>query len=145
MQGKRVPAQIREQAEAYYSSGFNCAESVCKAVLDAFLGKNVEMLSAASTFFGGGIASTHHEACGAVTGGIVAMGYLFGRTEAGEDISAAKDWATEFRSQFAVRFKTTHCGSLIDGLDEEKRRSKCQNMTGEAAEILAKLINEALV
>lgn len=145
MQEKNNPITIRQQAETYYSSGFNCAESVCKAILDAYLEKNATELSTAATYFGGGIASSHDEACGAITGGIVALGYLFGRTEAGADIEASKNLAAEFKTLFVKKNETAHCGSLIEGLEEDKRREKCQKLTGDAAELLATLLKNSVI
>ncbi|MDD1730008.1 MAG: C-GCAxxG-C-C family protein, partial [Methanospirillum sp.] len=80
--GKPVdPAQIREKAEEYYRSGqFYCSEAIVKAINDSFgLNYPDSVIRLASGFpigIGGAGCS-----CGAVTGGVMAIGMVFGRDQ----------------------------------------------------------------
>ena len=69
---------IQENAYQYFVSGYHCAESIARAVIesqsDAF---DPESIKAASAFQGG-IGKCKQDACGALTGGIVALGVLKG-------------------------------------------------------------------
>ncbi|MBN2600971.1 MAG: C-GCAxxG-C-C family protein, partial [Candidatus Marinimicrobia bacterium] len=71
-------------------SGFNCAESVLRAIIEDFSNtKDLDFLKVASVF-GGGIDSSHKEHCGAFSGGIIAVSYLLGRTNPGNQQSCEK-------------------------------------------------------
>ena len=63
---------IGKAAESYFTSGYNCAESVTKALCDTF-GLDWESAAKIATPFGGGIVGKGY-LCGAVTGAMIALG-----------------------------------------------------------------------
>ncbi|PKG31204.1 C-GCAxxG-C-C family (seleno)protein, partial [Methanoregula sp.] len=82
--GTVQPADIRKTAEEYYRSGqFYCTEAIVKAVNDGFqLGYPERVIRMASGFplgIGGAGCS-----CGAVVGGVMALGMVFGRDLPGD-------------------------------------------------------------
>lgn len=72
---------IRQTAEHYYSNGdFYCSEAIVKTIRDEFcpgLPDNVIAMASGFPIGIGGAGCT----CGAISGGIMAIGMLFGRTE----------------------------------------------------------------
>ena len=79
-------------------------------------------------FFGGGIGGTHEDVCGALTGGVIAVGFLGDRMKPGEDITDANDLASGFRKQFIKEFGSTHCGKILERLGKQENDLKCKKM-----------------
>lgn len=88
-QGEKI-SQIKEQARKNFSKGFNCAECVFEAVLhnvDTGLPQDTLKLA---TGFGGGVG-LFGDTCGALSGAVLAVSAVHGRSELpeGEDKKAA--------------------------------------------------------
>jgi C_GCAxxG_C_C family probable redox protein len=141
------------EAEACFSSGFNCCQSVLSAYgKELGLGEK-EALKIASGF-GAGIAYMG-DICGAVTGAFMLIGLKYGRFEA-ED-AAAKDKTYKLIREFVRLFKEKNgsikCNELLDtdvnteeGLkkayEADKFSTVCPKMVRDAAEIAGRLLNE---
>lgn len=132
--------EVEKKAFDYFQSGFHCAESISKAIVELYAAEPSSEVPQVASGFSGGIGGTHEEACGALTGGIVAIGCLFGRMEPGKDIQAAKGLAAEFRNRFAEEFGATNCQVLLDGLGEQENALKCKGLTATAAGLLSELL-----
>lgn len=134
--------EVEKTAFDHFDSGFHCAESVAKTIIDLYAqNPNAEMVRIASGFLGG-IGGTHAETCGALTGGIAAIGYLFGRTEPGEDIQLAQELAAEFTNRFVEGFGSANCGVLLEGFGEQQNGHKCKGLAAGAAGLLFELLEE---
>ncbi|MCP3926923.1 MAG: hypothetical protein GY714_30565 [Desulfobacterales bacterium] len=70
--------KIKDSAKLNFKSGLNCAESVFKAILDNLEHDFPEETVALATGFGGGFGLTGNN-CGALAGGIMAIGLIHGR------------------------------------------------------------------
>jgi C_GCAxxG_C_C family probable redox protein len=80
-QDSRDPAVIRKTAEAYYRSGqFYCSEAIVKTINDAFGLNYPDRVIKLAFGFPIGIGGAGC-ACGAVTGGVMAIGVVFGRDQ----------------------------------------------------------------
>lgn len=102
------PPTIPDQAADKLLAGYNCAQAVLHANRDR-LPVDQNLASRLATGFGAGMGR-EGEVCGAVTGGILALGLVHGRAD-GEDKS--KTEATYAKTQeFLGRFKARH-GSLL--------------------------------
>jgi C_GCAxxG_C_C family probable redox protein len=149
-----VPAKPSkaEVAEAHLNEGFGCAQSVFAAFADE-IGMDRETALRIAGPFGGGMGGLGWT-CGAVTGAIMVIGFLYGRTDP-ED-KAAKQ-ANNARVQELVRLVeeregTSLCREILKGYDisnpEERElarqerlfESGCQKTVGDAAEILEGLL-----
>ncbi len=128
----------------YFQSGFHCAESISKAIVEIYGETPAHDIPKVASGFGGGIGKCKEDTCGAVTGGIIALGYLYGRTEPGTDFRNAWELSAEFRKQFIDKFGTANCGRLLEQFGEQENMIKCKNMTAEAAGILSALIRGAM-
>lgn len=122
---------IGQAALSHFNSGFNCAESVLKALCEALVPdcKNVVKVA---TPFGGGIAGTGH-LCGAVTGAVIALGLCKGRTTSKEDRSICEKAARRFIGEFIEEFHTVSCRDII-GVDlqsEEGRKKHKESIRDE--------------
>jgi C_GCAxxG_C_C family probable redox protein len=137
------PKQFASQIEAIhnrYADGPNCAERVFLAVYD-FLGSDIPAEAVAMlSGFGGGIGGTRDNVCGAISGGVAAIGLVHGRRNPPQ---GSKERAYEVCRDFACQFKTafgaTGCRELIGDLlrestaeAEERRKARCFQYTLKA-------------
>jgi C_GCAxxG_C_C family probable redox protein len=136
-----------DEAAKTYQSGFNCAQSVFIpfAVESGISEKEASRIASA---FGAGMARMQ-ETCGAVTGGLMAMGLAFGFEKA--DDQAQKDVvlgrAKEFLAKCKVELGTLSCKELL-GCDlntaegqafhkaQNQRELICLNCVRKAAAIV---------
>src|SRR5574337_2076376 len=139
----------REEAERatfqYYQSGFHCAEAITKAVLELSGDGSAGIVPRVASGFGGGIGGSQGDVCGALTGGIVVLGWLFGRSEPSADKSEVFALAAEFRDQFAKRVGSTNCKTILDMLGPQENKMRCKQLTAEAAGILADILTRRQV
>ncbi|MEW6412487.1 MAG: C-GCAxxG-C-C family protein [Candidatus Zixiibacteriota bacterium] len=134
--------KIEKKAYSYMASGFNCAESVLLATIESRINDLDGELPRVASALGGGVGGTHEELCGALSGGVLAIGLLYGRTRPGVDVQKAKDLATEYRARFAKEFGCTKCSTLLEGFGEQNDSDKCRALTGQAAGLLSDILDE---
>jgi C_GCAxxG_C_C family probable redox protein len=102
-----------EAAAEKFRSGYNCAQSVLWAFSDEF-GMDSDVLLRIACGFGGGIAR-RQEICGAVSGGIMALGLKYGQGE-GKDRPYTENTyvkAQEFIKRFEAIHGTCNCKQLL--------------------------------
>ena len=80
-----------EKAQALFLEGCNCAQAVFTAFCDVTGFTNREAMALASSF-GGGVGRMR-EICGALSGAFLAMGWLYGYEEPGDDEEKAAHYA----------------------------------------------------
>ena len=81
--------QLSQKAITYFQSGYNCAQSVL-LTLSEYIdpdSKN-ELIPKIATGFGGGIGGCG-SVCGALTGGVMAVGIKYGTNEIGVEKRAS--------------------------------------------------------
>ncbi|MDH3997407.1 MAG: C-GCAxxG-C-C family protein [Desulfuromonadales bacterium] len=116
------------KASELYARGFNCAE----AVLQATTGREDPELIALAKGFGDGIGGSGC-LCGAISGGIMALG-LEGRPECSQPLVEA----------FKEHFRTTCCRGLTKDYTRMSREhlEHCRGITAETAAIVERLLRE---
>jgi C_GCAxxG_C_C family probable redox protein len=140
---------VTEEAVNHFLEGYNCAQSVLLTMLEHENGKNVLVPKIASGF-GGGIGRCG-SICGALTGGVMAIGLRHGTNEpSAEKRLRSYELSAALYRQFELRYGTVSCRELI-GYDlsnpneREKAREarvseeKCSNYIRTVIEILLKL------
>ncbi len=133
--------QKADSAADLMGNGFHCAEAVAWSVLAA-LQENPEQAAAHATAFGGGFGRSFEEACGALSGGLIAIGHLHGRrTPEGEWDLAAK-LAAALRDRFVRDFGTTHCATLRERFGQERQMAECRKLVHGVVASLLRLIAE---
>jgi C_GCAxxG_C_C family probable redox protein len=132
----------QKRAFDYFVSGFHCAESVSMAIVEVFAEKRPPELPAMASGFVRGVGRTQGELCGALSGGVIALGHLFGRTKPREDIDELTQLVTEYRNRFSQTFGSSRCQDLLDRFGTQTDWDKCKQMTGEAAGLLAEILME---
>jgi C_GCAxxG_C_C family probable redox protein len=120
-----------------YVAGLNCAERVFLTV-HALLETDIPPAAVALlSGFGGGIGGTRDGVCGAVSGGVAAIGLVHGRPNPPEGIrERSYEVSRDFVCQFRTAFGTTICRELTSDLlregtaeAEERRKARCARYT----------------
>jgi C_GCAxxG_C_C family probable redox protein len=140
---------LSEKAAKRFLEGYNCAQSVLLTMFEHWNGKN-ELVPKIATAFGGGIGRCG-SVCGALSGGVMALGIKYGTNEPSvEKRLKAYEVARKFYKQFERQHKSVLCRELI-GYDlsvpeelEKARKAgileeKCVNFVRKAVEILIEL------
>lgn len=145
---------IEEQAKHYFNTGYNCAESVLLAVCrESGYSESgiIKFIPRMATGFGGGIAR-NGGICGALSGGVMALGLALGRDDAKESRDPCYPAADRFYSEFVERFGHSSCRELT-GLDmknetDRKRymdvihQERCNPIVAWSAKRVMELIGE---
>ncbi|HIR85873.1 MAG TPA: C_GCAxxG_C_C family protein [Candidatus Limivicinus faecipullorum] len=105
---------IKEKAVEFHGKGYNCAQSVL-ASCGEYTGRDEKTLLAVSGGFGGGVRCG--EICGAVTGGVMAIGLCnpyndCTDAQAKERIAAL---TREFTGKFKAEYGCLRCNDLKAG------------------------------
>jgi C_GCAxxG_C_C family probable redox protein len=139
--------KIRQTAESYYRNGdFYCSESIVKTIRDEFDLPLPDDIIALASGFPVGIGNSGCT-CGAIVGGVMALGMFFGRTQAkDEKVKKAMAVSHELHDIFQGRHKVLCCRVLTKGmvLGTPEHMSQCIALTGEVAEETAKIIAREL-
>lgn len=135
--------RIKTTAENYYRRGdFFCSEAIVKTIKDEFdLSIPDDVIAMASGFpVGMGRSGC---TCGAVVGGIMALGLFFGRTEAKDErVTKTMELAKELHDIFKSRHKHLCCRILTKDMElgTPVHMEQCIAFTGEVAGEAAKII-----
>ena len=121
-----------EEAVAHFEKGFNCAQSVLLA-MQKFWKVEDPLEPKVVSAFGGGIGR-RGSLCGALTGGVVAIGLRYGTNKpSSKEREQAYLKASEFYGRFEKECGSVLCRDLI-GFDladrEELERAKSSNVFG---------------
>ncbi len=128
-----TPQDVGLHAEELFRSGWNCAESVLLAGAEA-LGEDAPVYLA--TGLGGGVGHSGN-ACGAVTGAVLALGFTYGRR--GPDKQAKEQAYTvcgKLCEDFCNEFGSMQCRELISReTDPVARKELCSAFVRRSAEL----------
>lgn len=139
---------VEQRAIELFNSGFYCAESVLLAVTE-HAGIHSPLIPKISTGFCGGISRTKG-ICGAVSGGVMALGIIFGRANADMTVDNTYWKVQELLTRFENQYGTNNCFDLT-GCDfnvqvdrqrwkESGMARKCEEFTGAAARMVTEII-----
>jgi len=133
---------LEKQAFDYFNTGFCCSEAISKTIIDHFAENPAGYPVKVASGFCGGIGRSHDDVCGALVGGVIAAGYLFGRTERNKDLNEACRVTSEFRRIFLEKFGSTNCAAILEKLGEQEKYIKCKELTARATGILADILEK---
>jgi C_GCAxxG_C_C family probable redox protein len=135
--------QVEQAALEAISSGLNCAESVLSTA-GLHLGVNGNGgLTRAASCFGGGVGRSKQELCGALAGGLMALGLAHGRDTPEQSCEMAYDLGAEFREQFLALHGASACCDLLERFGPQQDWECCKRLTSSAAGLLFDLAHEA--
>lgn len=138
-------SEIRKIAEGYFERGeFFCSEAVVKTINDE-LGKpfSEEVTKLASGFpIGVGKSGC---LCGAVSGGVMALGMVYGRCHGEAMNEDMFKHAADLHDRIKELYKSTCCRVMTRNFEFQspERKAHCIKITGEVAAYIAeKLIDD---
>jgi len=136
--------RLREKAENYYMAGdFYCSETVLKVISESFATELPEEIVSLASAFPHGLGGSGC-ICGALVGGTMALGMLFGRSAAKEDekVKKAMELSSELHSLFKKKHKVPCCRILTKGFKpgSPEQKQQCARFAGEVTEETAKMI-----
>lgn len=131
-------------AARYYETGLHCGESVVRAV-NELAGSPMppEVFRMASGFCEG--ISGSRCTCGALAGGVMAMGLLGGRTDPTDPWEPVWDATAELRLRFELDQRTTNCepiSSAHGGMSHPRRWAHCTELVGRTARWVVEIAEE---
>jgi len=145
---KRINLEdIRKEAEGYYANGdYYCSEAIVATIRNQFrVDMPIEAI-AMSSGFPVGVGGSKC-ICGAVSGGVMCIGYFFGRTNP-KDLKVNKtlELAKELHDYFATKNKVLCCRILTKDmiLGSEIHMKQCVSFTGDIAVKTAEIIAREL-
>ena len=140
-------AKVREEAEAAYKNGdYYCSEAVIAAIRQNVAPDIPAEVIAAGSGFPAGIGGSKC-ACGALAGGVIVLGYLFGRTAPkDEKVNKAMALSKELHDSFQKDHQVLCCKVLTKGLKpgSAEKVKQCASFAGEIAAKTAELIAHEL-
>jgi len=135
--------RIKHKAESYYRNGdFYCSEAIIKSIKDEFNVDISDRVIAMASGFPVGIGGSGCT-CGALNGGVMALGLFFGReTKKDPRVNHAMQLSKELHDDFKKTHKSTCCRVLTKNmvLGSEDHMKQCIALTGELAEKTASII-----
>ena len=107
--------QRSDLAVSLHLNGCNCAQAVLCAFRD-LIDLDEKQLRRIASDLGGGLSGTHENACGAVTGMLIAFGLINGYDDItdAEDKKRVYDTGAGLIARFKAEFGTLTCGVLKD-------------------------------
>jgi len=137
-----IRPQVEKRVDEQFRAGFHCAEAVAQAIVEFFGQGPVQALPGAATAFGGGLGRSHEDTCGALNGGVLALGCLMGRREPGADWGGVAELAAEFRRRFIREMGSTNCRAILERLGPQENSARCRELSVRTAGLLAELLVE---
>lgn len=144
--------EVRKSAEESFASGLYCAESVVLAIAKAE-GITSDLLPKIATAFCSGMARSCG-ICGALTGAMMGISLVLGRSTSNESVQPAYTATQRLIQAFEKEFGSRDCHALLGGCDlntpegqamfkDRNFRYRCQEFTGRAAELAARILVES--
>jgi len=145
-----VPDQTAQRSGELFDQGFCCSESVLQAVAES-RGIHSDLIPRIATGLCAGLSRTGG-VCGAVSGGVLAVSMVTGRSSARDSRDDNHRLVRAFLIEFERTFGSTNCEKLIGcRLDtpegqqffkDHNLRQKCDGFTREAARMASALLEE---
>ena len=139
MEKTAMTGETGDLAAELFGNGFHCAEAVAWAVLKS-TGQDPSLAAAHATPFGGGFGRCFDEACGSLSGGLIAIGHIYGRRQPAGDWDLPASLGAELRQRFIETWGTTHCATLRDRFGEEHQMEQCRNIVRAVVRDLTELL-----
>ncbi|MDB4303319.1 C-GCAxxG-C-C family protein [Desulfosarcina sp.] len=136
------------KSKQLFDSGFGCAEAVLMAVSEY---KNIQsdLIPKIATGLCGGLSKTNGM-CGAVSGGVLALSMIYGRTKVEDSRDELNAKTQAFIHEFTEKYGSVGCTALTgcdlstdEGLDEFDKfnvHAKCCEFVGEATRLVLEIL-----
>jgi len=89
-----------------------------------------------SSALAGGLGCSHEEMCGALSGGSLLLGSLYGRSDPAQDDDEFQSRVRAYRDRFLEAFGETRCGALRAGSYGPEGKWPCSTLVERATRLL---------
>ncbi|MBY9001022.1 MAG: C_GCAxxG_C_C family protein [Candidatus Heimdallarchaeota archaeon] len=141
-------SNIINEVSKYWNQESNCAQAVAGGVLEYYnMNECLDIVDNALLGFGGGMGE--RSICGAVTGGLAALGIIISKKNLEKE--ERSEVFKKFRELFEMEFDTLKCGEILeefilpDGsvdFENPQRSMKCTRAVETAAKSVKRVIDE---
>lgn len=135
--------EVEQRAYESIASGRNCAETVLQTAIAHLDIPADGTPTRIASCFGGGVGRCQGELCGALAGGLMALGLCFGRDIPRASCEQAYDLAAELRTRFINLHGTSRCCELLECFGEQENWSACKRLVADTAGLVHDVIREA--
>ncbi len=135
-------ALVGRHAYELMAQGYSCSEATLLAVGEHLWGQVDPGWLRLSTGFAGGVGGTEAELCGALSGGVIVIGALHGRSDPTTDRTRCKALIKAYRDAFLAEFGTTCCGALRAEGGYGSPEKPCRMLVERAVTLLMPLLDE---
>ena len=129
--------KMKKFANQKMCDGCNC----CEAVVWSYLSTDEQLIASEelhkmATIFGGGVASSQQEICGALSGAMMVLSTLTGRTDCAKPNDALMQQGQKLRTLFIEKIGPTKCIDLRKKLEKEYGIVDCKKVVQDCIELL---------
>jgi C_GCAxxG_C_C family probable redox protein len=129
--------ELKKYADEKMGDGCNCCEAVVWGYLVNCQDEPVpEELLKAATIFGGGVATSREEICGALSGILMVLSLQAGRTDCVVSNDKLMEQGRMLRTAFIEKIGPTKCIALREKLDNETGTINCKKVVQDCIELL---------
>lgn len=145
-----TPTQIEEIANraekimegSYSRCRFHCSESFVIAVGSFLFGEVNDQCRRMVTGLAGGVGGTHEEMCGALVGGILIIGALYGRARPTDDDQPAYQLSVYYREQFIEKMGGAKCHEFRDNGYGSDGHTTCGQLVSRAVKVFFEVLKD---
>lgn len=142
MSDMELCTDVRNKAGNYFKDGYNCAEAIFLTFRELLLPEIDPTMVRLVTGFGNGVGQAGCM-CGALTGTIVALNMLNGRTSNQESNAKAYEHAKEFIERFETKYGASCCRALNPyQFGTKEHLTNCLKITGNTAKLFMEYLLE---
>lgn len=94
--------------------------------------------------FGGGVGLSRQEMCGTLSGGVLLIGLLYGRTHSGQDDRLCQQLAAQYRENFIRELSATRCADLKALGYGSQGKWPCSVLVERAVHIFLRTLREGI-
>ncbi|TEB07438.1 putative redox-active protein [Pelotomaculum schinkii] len=136
-----VCEDVRSKAMMYFNQGYNCAQAVALSNVEMLKGQTDGIIQLAAGF-GHGISAGC--ACGALTGGVMAISLLLANPDTKGFDKEISETAAKLHQRFVNEFGQACCSGLRKKLSPLKN-ARCKEITGTTAAMTMELVLAAKI
>jgi C_GCAxxG_C_C family probable redox protein len=138
LKGKLI---IAKNCGELLDAGYHCSEAMLVGVGSLIYPINPQTIKM-STVFAGGIGSSKEGLCGALTGGVMVIGGLYGRTDPKAKDEKCQEICAEYQRRFQNEFGCVKCKELKTNWVGKPGQEKCVQLVEKAAGILLDVLGK---
>lgn len=138
-----IKKKMVSDAVARMDENYHCSEAILLAAASHYLPDLDPLAVRLSTPFAGGVGCSHMELCGALAGGLLLIGALYGREDAHMNDDLCQELSLQWRERFLQEFGDIRCQDLRENWVGQPGQPDCKTLVGQATGLLVDFLEEA--